>query len=611
MAMVSSSMETYVDITDQRKLSMYLTANLPKVQMENPNELPHTYEPSWADRPLKITPEIFLDQEALPLVTEGLTVTWKRREGSGVESPLASGEAESAGVLTVDQNKLSSSASGMVTYLCYVSYYDYQTDYTATAVDEVSFSLVKNAVNARLVTIQGGQTFKYNASGELVGAQMISLTALVQGVTVTIWQYKNSAGSWLDYPATGDNTSITGETLVVRPAHAVFSNDIATLRVLTSDSSVTDTISITKLYDGMKGETGASGTTGAGGLSVIVGNEAQVLAATSTGLVSPAATVTIPFYGYEGTSQIACSCTVGVLPSGMTIKSNTAATATAAGSLVLSVSNNAALGSSETMTGTVDLTFTLGGKTVVKKFGWTKAPKGTTGAQGAAGQNAVVFSVYTPNGSVVQNGQGTLLLDTVAYDGAALIASGAAYQWAKYESGNWVTLAGGTGKSLTVNGGDIINVQSYRCTMTYKGKTYQDIVTVEDKTDSVVSEIMTTAGTVFKNGLGTTAVYAIVRANGKEVDPLLGGVSATAPANPTVGSFWYKIDNAAKKVTLMKYSGSAWTAASEKQSYTYTWYQLDSAGNATNFGKTGKVIFLSASEVEDKATLECEINDGK
>ena len=34
---LTSSQQTFVDITDQRKLSAYITSNLPKTQSEDPN----------------------------------------------------------------------------------------------------------------------------------------------------------------------------------------------------------------------------------------------------------------------------------------------------------------------------------------------------------------------------------------------------------------------------------------------------------------------------------------------------------------------------------------------------------------------------------------------
>lgn len=580
--------------------------------------------------------------------------------------------------------------------------------------------------------------FKYNTSGSLVGATQATLNAQVQGVEILGWQYKKSDGTWADYPTTSDNADITSATLIVKPTHAVFFNDVATIKLLTDDDAVFDVITITRMRDGAAGNGiktiteyylasaqssgvttstagwtttpqtttttnkylwnyrkiaytngsstdttpaiisthgatgaagngissitqyylatsaasgvttategwsttpaattttnkylwnytkftytngtstnttpaiigthGATGATGSGGLSVILGNEAQSIACTNGGLVQAAVDVEIPFMGYVGITQTACTCVAGTLPSGVTAKSNTAATASAAGKLVLTFAANATLGSASTMNGTIDLNFTIAGKTVTKKFGWSKSVKGNTGAAGA---NAVVFSVYAPNGSVFQNQEGTLLLDTAAYDGSTVISSGATYQWAKYTSGTWQNISSATGKSLTINGSDVVNVQSYRCTMTYKSKTYQDVITIEDKSDTYVSEMLAIGGFSFKNNLGGKAVYVIVRTNNKEVDPLLGPISTTAPSSPKTGDYYYKVDHSAKSVTLMKYSGSAWAEAAEKQSLTYNWYMQDKDGNAVDtFERTGKVIYLHADDVDSLCTLQCDV----
>ena len=59
----------------------------------------------------------------------------------------------------------------------------------------------------------------------------------------------------------------------------------------------------------------------------------------------------------------------------------------------------------------------------------------------------------------------------------------------------------------------------------------------------------------------------------------------------------------------MKYNGSAWAAATEKQSLTYTWYKQDKNGNEETFGKTGKVIYLSAEDIDSLATLQCDVSN--
>ena len=599
---LTSSQQTFVDITDQRKLSAYITSNLPKTQSEDPNTLPHAYAPNWGTSHLVLTPVIFLDQSNVALDASGLTISWKRKDGTGAETVLSTGETVSGGILTVSQNKLADSSSGMITYICYISYYDSETKNTVNISSDITYTLVKNAENARLAYVTADTyVFKYNTSSALVGATQATLSAQVQGVSVSKWQYLNSSGVWTDYPTTADNTSITGGTLVVKPAHAVFFNNVAQIRLVTDAPDVFDTVSITKMYDGEKGEAGQSGS---GGLSVILGNEAQNIACTSSGLVQSAVDVTIPFTGYIGITQTACTCAVGALPSGVTEKTNTAATASAAGAVVLAFAANANLGGASVLTGTIDLTFTISGKTVVKKFGWTKSIRGNEGA------SAVVFSIYAPEGTVVLNQSGSLTLATSAYSGATAITTGATYQWAKYTSGEWENISGATSSSLTVSGEDIVNIQSYRCTMTYGGKSYVDVITVEDKSDPYVSEMLSIGGFTVKNNLGGLVPYVIVRTNQKEVDPLLGTISETAPSSPTNGMLWYKVDHTAKAVTLMKYNGTAWAAATETQSLTYTWYKQDKDGKAVSFDKTGKVIYLSAEDIDSIATLQCDVSNG-
>lgn len=260
---LTSSQQTFVDITDQRKLSAYITSNLPKTQSEDPNVLPHTYAPSWASTNLVLTPVVFLDQTSIALNSTGLTITWKRKDGTGAETNLTTGETVTNGVLKVTQNKLSASTSGMITYICYISYYDSETKNTVNISSDITYTLVKNAENAKLAYVTADTyVFKYDKDSALVGATQATLTAQVQGVTISKWQYKDNSGSWVDYPTTTDNTNITSGTLVVKPSHAVFINNVAQIKVVTSDTDVFDTVTITKIFDGVKGDQGDKGDPG-------------------------------------------------------------------------------------------------------------------------------------------------------------------------------------------------------------------------------------------------------------------------------------------------------------------------------------------------------------
>lgn len=602
MAIIASTMKTFVDITDTKSLGSTLGSNLGTIQLKNVNVLPNTFDPNWVNTPLKLTPALYLDADVLALTASGVTLTWKRKVGGNAETALISGETVAAGILTVNKNVLND-VSAPITYICYISYYDAETKITTNKVEQMTFTLLKEAENAKLCQVTGEQTFKYDKNSALVGATQITLNALVQNVNISTWQYKNASGVWATYPTTSDNANVTGATLIVKPAHAIFFNNVATIRLATSDSNVYDVISIQKIYDG------ATGGAGSGGLSVIVGNEAQTIACTSGGLVASATDVTIPFAGYVGITQVAATVAVGTLPSGVTVKSNTAATASAQGSLVLTFTANATLGAAATLNGTIDLTFTLSGKTVVKKFGWSKSNKGATGATGAAGADSVILTVLTPKGNIIANGTGSLTLEATGYKGANVITSGAAYQWAKLVAGTWTNVSGATAKTLTVNAGDIVNVESYRCTMTYASKTYTGYASVYDKTDPFVCEMLSTNGFEFKNGNVATAAYIILRRGTEEVDELLGPISETAPSSPKSGDYYYKIDKSAKTVTLMKYNGSAWASSADTQKYIYKWYLADGTSGGTA-KKTGKVVFLSTADINKLASYKVEVDDG-
>ena len=177
---LTSSQQTFVDITDQRKLSAYITSNLPKSQIEDPNVLPHTYAPDWASTPLTLTPVVFLDQTNLALDASGLTISWKRKEGNGAEAALTSGESVSKGVLTVNANKLAAATSGMLTYLCYISYYDSETKNTVNISADITYTLIRNAQNAKLAYLAADTyVFKYDANSSLVGAKQATVNAII------------------------------------------------------------------------------------------------------------------------------------------------------------------------------------------------------------------------------------------------------------------------------------------------------------------------------------------------------------------------------------------------------------------------------------------------
>lgn len=207
MPILATGQISIVDLSDGKSLSCYITSNLPKTQIYDPNP-GGGVSPDWSGAPsLTLTPVIFANQTALALTAAGLTLTWKRREGSGGETDLTDGEAVNGGMLTVSANKLSSVASGLLTYLCYATYADPETGLSVNVVADITFSQIKTAMNAESAWISGEQLFKYASDGSVTPSQ-VELTAHLANVTLSKWQYKTSSGAWADYPTTADNASI-------------------------------------------------------------------------------------------------------------------------------------------------------------------------------------------------------------------------------------------------------------------------------------------------------------------------------------------------------------------------------------------------------------------
>ena len=547
---------------------------------------------------------VYANQTAITLTDSAITITWKRREGSAAETALTSGETVSGNVLTISANKLADVSSGLLTYIAYISYLDPDNGLTTNATADISFALVKTGENAKSAWISGAQVFKYDADGEVSPAQ-ITLTANVQNVVLSKWQYKNASDAWQDYPTTGDNATITGTSLVVKPTHGIWVGDCATLRIVTNDENISDVISIYKVSDGAAGSTGEAGQPAP---IAFLSNENIAFTAKSTGQAR-GDSVVCNVVAYTGTRKV--TPTVGEItgmPTGMTVSKGDAVDNEIP--LTITVEANATLGGTAQQSGLLAVPVTSPVSTTLY-INWSKI---NAGANGAAGANAIVFSLYAPLGTVFTNGSGTLQLQTVAYDGAVPITSNATFTWAKYSGGTWQTISGATMDSLSVDGADVVGQASYRCRMIYKARNYQDVITLIDKTDNYQLDIDSTAGEIFKNATGETMLIARLWQNGAEVDALKSTTySVTAPSSPAAGSFYYKITKSTPQTALMRYSGTAWEDVTANAAYkhekNYVWYRRDKNGEPMDNGAafaTGKVVFIDGDDVDGKTVFVCE-----
>jgi len=201
------------------------------------------------------------------------------------------------------------------------------------------------------------------------------------------------------------------------------------------------------------------------------------------------------------------------------------------------------------------------------------------------GNNIAVVSITAPNGNLFKNSDpATLSAVAKLFRGATLDSTLLLYQWFDYKSGNldegagvdWDLLALKTSASLEITPAMVASLQQFKIRIidndpaspTYLDEFF-DTIAFSDMTDPIQLVISSTGGTVFKNGVGSTTLRAVLFQNGIEID--------------AVGT-----DN------------------------TYTWTLLDQAGSARNFGdaspsKTGKSISVGTADVAVKTTIVCTL----
>ena len=255
MATSSYGSITIVDITDVGEFSIYPTSNMPLSVIYTPDD--GNYTPNWGTNNLNLTPTLYYAGSPISPTADGVTIVWTKQIGSAAPTAISSaaGESVTNGVLSVTRNQFNTTTS-LVTYICTGTYIEPESQATLTAVGQITFSLVKNAATVKTCNITGQSVFKYAADQTTVSPANITLTAtLSDTVTNGNWQYLNSSGEFVNLPTTAARPSINGSTIVIAASEDnLFNNRVATIKKLTSDSDTYDIVNITKLYDGVAGD---------------------------------------------------------------------------------------------------------------------------------------------------------------------------------------------------------------------------------------------------------------------------------------------------------------------------------------------------------------------
>ena len=89
-----SSTVAFLDATDSRKLEVYISSNLPTVQIYNSNT--GDYIPDWSVTNLDLSADVYLDSED---ITEKATIVWYKQGINDVEETELTSTIVSSNVL--------------------------------------------------------------------------------------------------------------------------------------------------------------------------------------------------------------------------------------------------------------------------------------------------------------------------------------------------------------------------------------------------------------------------------------------------------------------------------------------------------------------------------
>lgn len=570
---VASGQITLIDLNDSRQLVSYIGSSQAKTVIYNPNN--GQYTPNYASTPQVLTPQLFIAGSSQDLASQAKSIKWYYRVNSGgdpVEITASDSTYElgtgSVKTLTIKSNVLASAVT--MTYICEMVFTDPDT----------GFDIVIKA-DIELVKVTNGQKGADGSSAimavltndsHVIPTDKNGNNGNYTGASTTIIVYEGATDVSSSWTATATASSGVIGTL---------NGKTYTVTNMTTDTGYVDIVvsrsgypSITKRFNLSKSKKGEDGTTPTTYWLVV---DTSAIAKAKNGSYTPtkitvtskSQTGTSAPTNYSGRFRISESTDGITFTTKYTSSSNQATyTYPASGSFP---SNLKAI--------KVEL-FEAGGTSNLLDEQVIPVV-----VDGIDGTDSVIATVWTPDGNIIKNSQGTLRATVTVYKGTTQVTP-SAFKWyiqdptattsngGDADGGNgWRLLtssynAGITGyttATITIPASAIAGVESFKCVATYEGKKYQDVCTVVDVSDPVVVTIV--GLNTFKNGQGESTYTAKLYRDGMEIDA----------------------------------SGTE---------YIYKWYLYKSDGQLdTNFGtKTGKTITVRAEDFYIRANLICEVS---
>jgi len=565
---------------------MFIGSSQQRQVIYNPNGSGATaYVPNYSTANNVLTPQLFISGTPTDIAGSASSTKWfVQTNSTGALTEIANDANYAIGTgavktLTIKGNVLASNNS--MTYICEMQYLDTDTGFTITT--KAEYEIIKvtngsngtNGVNAIMGILSNDShsvpTDSAGNGGNFTGA--VSTLTIYDGASVsTGWTIVQTRSNVTVTEATSSATAtVTAMTAGQDTGYVEFT------------ASKSGYANVVKRFTLTKNKSGASG---ANATAYWLQSSQSVISKSAGGTYTPS-TVTFSAKSQTGSANVANYTGV------FTIEESTNGTTFTA---KYTTANVATGESSTTYTPVANLKsirvrlYQLGGTTVMLDEQVISVV--TDGSNGTNGQDAVVAVVWTPDGNTIKNANGTLTAHADVYQGSNP-ATATAWKWYYQDPsaspvgsngsdtdggagwrlmnavGNANGVTGYTTDTITIPASAIVNVESYKCVLTFGGKKYSDVTTVIDVSDPFMVTIV--GANVFKNGTGYTDLTAKIYQAGVEIDPL------------------------------------------NNQGYTYTWYLYDNNNvKITNWNttgsKVGKTVRVDSADVTIRGNVVCEVS---
>ena len=440
------------------------------------------------------------------------------------------------------------------------------------------------------------------------------VTGTATNTTISVWEYSvNGAAFSATVPAgvtrSGNIVTITGATMTAKTI---------TVR-MTNGSTASDTITVARVFDGadgaagtpgVKGDPGAPGAPGAAGAdayTVLLTNEAQTFAGSTTAALAGSASTAV--IAYKGATQTAA--TIGTITGQVT-------------GLTTAITNNGTNNATVTVTVTTSLTalsgvltipVTVDGKTFTKTFSWSVSRQGVQGSQGipgVPGADGQVFYTWLKYADTPTTGMSDLP-DGKTYMGIAYNKT-TETESSNYADYTWSLIKGADGASGKGITGTTVTYQTHSNGTTAPTGTWQTapttttpgqflwtrtVTTYTDSTTSTAYSVSAHGATGSAGkGVSSTSVTYQVHTNGTSAPT--GTWLSTIPATSPGQFLWTRtITNYTDSTSVTAYSVAAHGTAGSQGipgtpgadgQPTYTWikYGTSAAGAGISDDPTGK-----------------------